>query len=145
MSYYVRSMMNRLVCKMPYTTDADMHTVVHLLQSEAIDISEYAFQEGQQPSLQTRSDARQLPETSESSLSQQLRSPRVFDAKLLTVQILREQMEASPIGSDEWVKQLSANSGVSEILVQKIINGKKRLTVRTAKKLIPYLFSDQSS
>lgn len=133
-----------VVCKMPFTTEADMHTVVNLLQSEAIDISEYQLQEGPSPSLPTQADVRQLPESSESSFSQQFRNPRTFDAKLLTAQILREQMEASPLGSEEWLKQLSSNSGVSETLVQQIMEGHKKLSLRTAKKLVPYLFSDQS-
>jgi hypothetical protein len=43
---------------------------------------------------------RQIPESSGSNLSQQLRNSKTFDAKLLTAQILREQMDASPLGSE---------------------------------------------
>lgn len=132
-----------VVCKMPFTTETDMQTVVNLLKSEVIDISECQLQEGQSSSLPIPPEMRQIPESSGSNLSQQLRNSKAFDAKLLTAQILREQMDASPLGSEKWLKQLSSNSGVSETLVQQIMEGNKKLSIRTARKLIPYLFSDQ--
>lgn len=132
-----------VVCKMPFTTETDMQTVVNLLKSEVIDISECQLQEGQSSSLPIPPEMRQIPESSGSNLSQQLRNSKTFDAKLLTAQILREQMDASPLGSEKWLKQLSSNSGVSETLVQQIMEGNKKLSIRTARKLIPYLFSDQ--
>ncbi len=131
-----------VVCKMPFTTETDMHMVANMLESEAIDVTPQPLKDDGVPALSEKIRSKQLPEPSteladSAVLSQQTET---FDAKLLTIEILKERMEASPLNNNEWQKQLADVSGVSESLVENIIEGKRKLTVRTAKRLVPYLF-----
>ncbi len=124
-----------VICKMPFTTEADMQVVAELIKSEAINITPFSSPTSAQKQLGESS-----PETSsQAALPQNTSEP--FDAKLLTPRILKERMKASPLGNELWQKQLSNASGVSEKLIHEIITGKSKLTVRTAKKLVPYLTS----
>ena len=57
---------------------------------------------------------------------------------------LKEKMEASPLGAAGWQTQICAASGVSEKLLAELLAGRKKLTIQTAKKLVPYLFDEMS-
>ena len=136
-----------VVCKMPFTNENDMHTVVNLLKSEAIDVAHKTIPERGTPAFKEPPAQKELPESS-AGLSDTIRSSQSqrkiepFDVKLLTADILRDQMEASPLENEKWQRQLATASGVSESLVKNIIDGKKKLSQRTAKKIVPYLFTE---
>lgn len=115
------------ICKMPFTTDSDMEFVAEMLRSEAIDVTP------QQDALQNN-PPKPLP--------QWVSAP--FDANLLTVDVLKEKMEASPLGAERWQTQICNTSGVSEKLLKEILTGRRKLTIQTAKKLMPYLFDEIS-
>ncbi len=130
-----------VVCKMPFTTETDMRVVAEMLKSDAIDVT--PLDEVKQDKLTEEGSSKQLPETSKTVTATKVpEQTRQFDPKLLTVDILRERMEASPLDEADWTTQLSKNSGVSESLIGNLIAGKKKLTTRTAKKLLPYIFSE---
>jgi len=116
------------ICKMPFTTDSDMEFVAEMLRGEAIDVTP------QQDALQGNSAQKPLP--------QWVSAP--FDANLLTVDVIKEKMTASPLGAERWQKQICAASGVSEKLLGDLLAGRKKLTIQTAKKLVPYLFDEIS-
>ena len=116
------------ICKMPFTTDSDMEFVAEMLRGEAIDVTP------QPEALQGTPSQKPLP--------QWVSAP--FDANLLTVDVLKEKMEASPFGAEGWQKQICAASGVSEKLLAELLAGRRKLTIQTAKKLVPYLFDEIS-
>ncbi|MBD3309032.1 helix-turn-helix domain-containing protein [candidate division KSB3 bacterium] len=130
-----------VICRMPFTTEADMQAVAKLVGPGSIDITPQPEQHGTQTSLSETQEQKRLPDAT--TAPKQLSAP--LEPDLLTVAILREQMEASPLGKEAWQKQLAEASGVSESLVQKILRGEKRLTKRTAKKIAPCLFPDEQS
>ena len=106
-----------ILCKMPFTTESDMEFVADMLRAE------------------TPPQAA-LPDAAPKQL------PASFDPTLLTVNMLNERMNASPLGIAAWRKQLCAASGVSEKLLDEILANRKKLTLQTAKKLMPYLFDE---
>jgi hypothetical protein len=129
---------------MPYTTEADMMMVAEMLQAQRIQIfpqpMEQPFDLAALPEKEAQSE---LPEPSSPPAGKMIEAPKSalsdsFDAKL--VEILQEQMEMSALDNKTWRKQLSEASGVSEPLIKKVIEGKQKLTARTAKKLLPHLF-----
>ena len=139
-----------VVCKMPYTTEADMMMVAEMLQTQRIQIFSQPVEpvEPLEPidvsALPEREAQGELPEPSSEPAEKMISAPKMtlsdsFDTRL--VEILREQMEASPLDDKIWRKQLSEASGVSESLIKKVVEGKQKLTARTAKKLVPHLFS----
>ena len=115
------------ICKMPFTTDSDMEFVAEMLREEAITVTP-------QPDALQNNPPKPLP--------QWVSAP--FDANLLTVDVLKEKMEASPLGAAGWQTQICAASGVSEKLLAELLAGRKKLTIQTAKKLVPYLFDEMS-
>jgi hypothetical protein len=123
---------------MPFTTETDMRVLAEMLKSKAIDVTPEPVAENEGHALSGMT--KQLPEASVGVFADQVDH---LDPKLLTVEILREQMEASPLNNAQWQKQLANASGVSESLVQKIMQGKKTLSTRTAKKLLPYIFHEE--
>lgn len=115
------------VCRMPYTTENDMKVVAQMFKSdEVINVASHPVN-GQLSGKQIHT---QLPITSSAQL----------DPNLLTPAMLQEQMKVSPLGEEIWQKRLAEASGVSESLISNIVQGKKKLTTRTAKKLLPHLF-----
>jgi hypothetical protein len=110
-----------------------------------IDVSHRSVHPQETSALSGPTESKQLPQSSAEGTYRieeaQLSVSGPFDAKLLTVDILKEQMNASPLDRETWQRQLAQASGVSETLVQNIIQGKKKLSARTAKKLAPYLFN----
>ncbi len=134
-----------VICKMPFTTEADMELVATMLASEAaIDVTPKSPVPKPLLSQSGGTEQQQLRESFSQSSGQTAfpqRTVNPFEAELLTPEILRERMNASPLDNARWQKQVAAASGVSESLLTNIINGKKKLTLRTAKKLVPYLAS----
>jgi len=132
------------VCKMPYTTEADMMMVAEMLQAQRIQIFPQSMEQPFDTSVLPEKEAQdELPESSSGSAKKMISAPKStlsdsFDTKL--VEILREQMETSPLDDKTWRKQLAEASGVSEPLIKKVVDGKQKLTARTAKKLLPHLF-----
>ncbi len=53
-------------------------------------------------------------------------------------------MEASPFDHETWQKQLAEASGVSEYHLKNVIEGKWKLTEKTAEKLAPHLFHEDT-
>ena len=137
-----------VICKMPFTTEADMEIVADVMKNEIIDVSHRPVQPKEVSGLSGQAESKQLPQSSAEGTHRidraQLTLSGPFDAKLLTVDILKAQMNASPLDSETWQRQLATASGVSETLVQNIIQGKKKLSARTAKKLVPYLFNEDN-
>jgi len=138
-----------VVCKMPYTTEADMERVTELLKDKAIDVTFQPLHAESSSVLSGKKVQDELPGPSSKPADKKMLSPKPtladpFDANLLTVEILRERMEASPMGSEIWQKQLAEASGVSEALIKDLIDGKRKLTKKTAKKLVPYLFHENA-
>ncbi len=134
-----------VICKMPYTTDADMMMVAEMLQAQRIQIFPQPTELSDISALPEKEIQAELPELPSQPAERMISAPKSmlsnsFDAKL--VEILREQMEASPLDDKTWRKQLAEASGVSESLIKKVIEGKQKLTPRTAKKLVPYLFHE---
>lgn len=135
-----------VICKMPFTTEIDMLMIANMLESEAIDVTPQPVKNDGISVLPGTTGNKQLPEPSTEFVDAAIPSQKqeLFDAKLLTVEILRERMISSSLSEEKWQKQLAEASGVSESLVQKIIRGKRKLSTRTAKKLIPYLFHEDT-
>jgi hypothetical protein len=133
-----------VVCKMPYTTEADMMMVAEMLQAQRIRIFPQPAEPIDVSVLPEKEAQSELPGPSSEPAKKMISAPKStlsdsFDARL--VEILREQMEVSPLDDKTWRKQLSEASGVSEPLIRKVIEGKQKLTARTAKKLVPHLLS----
>ena len=140
-----------VICKMPFTTESDMEFVAKMLRKDAKDAIDVTPKTAPLPESPQRSDSPQLPEhapqiqlqdTSRSSgehaaLPEHGSPP--LEAKYLTPTVLKEYMKDSPLGEQRWKAQLADASGVSESLLESILRGKKQLTLRTAKKLVPYL------
>ncbi len=126
-----------VICKMPFTTETDMRVLAEMLKSKAIDVTPEPVAENEDHALSGK--AKQLAEASIGVVAVQVDH---LDPKLLTVEILHERMEASLLSHEQWQKQLANASGVSEALVQKIMQGKKKLSARTAKKFLPYIFHE---
>ena len=132
-----------IVCKMPFTTESDMEFVAKMLASETIDITPQPAPISRKTPLEdSRTASKKLPESSPTS-SEQAALPQTktepFNANLLSPRLLNERMNASPLDNESWQRQLAVVSGVSEKLINNIVTGKKKLTLRTAKKLVPYL------
>ena len=137
-----------VICKMPFTTESDMEFVAKMLAKDAIDVTPRVPQLPNNPQIPERlqfpeqSPQIQLRDTS-SGQGRQSALPEhgtpALEAKYLTPTVLKEYMKDSPLGDDGWRKQLADASGVSEPLLDGILRGKRQLTLRTAKKLVPYL------
>jgi hypothetical protein len=137
-----------VVCKMPYTTEADMMMVAEMLQAQRIQIFPQPMESVDVSALPGKETQGELPIPPSTSAAKMIAAPKSslsnsFDTKL--VEILREQMEASPFDNATWQKQLAEASGVAESSIKKILDGKKKLTARTAKKLVPYLFYEDNN
>jgi plasmid maintenance system antidote protein VapI len=66
------------------------------------------------------------------------------DATLMVTVVLHKHMQTSPLDEKAWRKQVSQITGVSELLIKDLLEGKKDLSAQTAKKLVPYLFAQQT-
>ncbi|MCP4405765.1 MAG: hypothetical protein GY801_51770 [bacterium] len=132
-----------VICKMPFTTESDMEFVAKMLVKDAIDVTPKAPQLLNDPQLPEQPPQFQIQETSTSSTQEQAPLPQQsspgLEAKYLTPTVLKEYMKGSPLGNEGWKRQLAEASGVSEALLDGILQGKKQLTLRTAKKIVPYL------
>ncbi|PIE31669.1 hypothetical protein CSA56_17610 [candidate division KSB3 bacterium] len=134
-----------VVCRMPFTTESDMEFVASMLASEsAIDVTPKSpvpkpFLEQKGAVGQQQVAASSYQTSGQAALPEH--ASAIFDAELLTPDILRERMKASPLDNARWQHQLATASGVSEALLKNILSGKKKLTLRTARKLVPYLVS----
>jgi hypothetical protein len=131
------------ICKMPYTTEADMMMVAEMMSTMTMDIPFKQVNDEKIPALANTSAQAQQPESSSQSAEKMIAPPKPLDASLLTVEVLREQMTMSPLDPDTWQKQLAEASGISDSLLQKILDGKHKLSAKTAKKLAPYLMKNE--
>jgi plasmid maintenance system antidote protein VapI len=134
------------VCRMPFATEEDMQLVADMLKDEEGVFTVQTVHARSAAPLPEQAGPEELPKSaSEGADALPPKKPTIsamFDARLLTPDILRERMQASPLGEEHWRRQLSEASGVSEGLIQGVVDGKRKLTTRTAKKLAPYLSED---
>ena len=139
-----------VICKMPFTTESDMEFVAKMLGKNVKDAIDITPKTDSLPETPQVPEAPQLPEAPQiqlrdtsNSTPEQNALPEhgapVLEAKYLTPTVLKEYMKDSPLGDQRWKRQLADASGVSESLLDGVLRGKKQLTLRTAKKLVPYL------
>ena len=146
------------VCRMPYTSEADIMMVAEMLQSQQVAVfpqddplympvlpesralpidttshvfeSESAASDGQE-SAPTETAAAEAAEEQPANTA----SPRL-NTGFLMVKTLRQRMQASPLDDKTWCRQISQISGVSEKLVTALVGGTRDLSLQTARKLI---------
>lgn len=152
------------VCRMPYTTEADIMMVAEMLQSQQVAV----FPRNDPLYAPVLPEARPLaidaaasdpapheaagvssaplpqhtgtpPQESDEAAEEPDTPPPAprFKADFVMVKALRERMHASPLDDTTWIHQLSSVSGVSEKLIGGLVGGTRDLSLQTARKLIP--------
>lgn len=134
------------ICRMPFTTEQDMELIARMLKDQVITVTAQTVPPAAS-TLAEKTAHTQLPDAhaqwTDEEAVKQLPEPTtpILDPKLLTVEMLRERMLASPLGAEGWQKQIVTSSGVKDTTLKEILDGKRKLSLQTAKKLIPYIFS----